>query len=218
MAYWHWKTASPGAVKLAAGQRTTLFIPVRALDGFGEGEISAQISGLTLPGETFAPQQKQWKLGVRPAFAAQTVNSGAMLNPGESWHAPCAAPCRNVPDNAARSCTVQRQTPVEPCALYSGTESLPVRVPRNKPPAACSRRCTPTPHSLKRWASKASDEQRRAAVDLGISRLLQMQRDDGGFSLWDKSGSEEYWLTAYVTDFLGQRLRSGLQRTDKCAE
>lgn len=47
-----------------------------------------------------------------------------------------------------------------------------------------------------------SDEKRRAAVDIGISRLVQMQRDNGGFALWDKNGSEEYWLTAYVMDFL----------------
>jgi uncharacterized protein YfaS (alpha-2-macroglobulin family) len=25
-----------------------------------------------------------------------------------------------------------------------------------------------------------------------------MQREDGGFALWDKNGPEEYWLTAYV--------------------
>ncbi|XNM60296.1 hypothetical protein ACLK1T_20795 [Escherichia coli] len=47
-----------------------------------------------------------------------------------------------------------------------------------------------------------SDEKRRASVDIGISRLLQMQRDNGGFALWDKNGDEEYWLTAYVLDFL----------------
>lgn len=29
-----------------------------------------------------------------------------------------------------------------------------------------------------------------------------MQRDNGGFALWDKNGDEEYWLTAYVMDFL----------------
>ncbi len=53
-----------------------------------------------------------------------------------------------------------------------------------------------------------SDEKRRAAVDLGIARLLQMQRDDGGFALWDKNGPEEYWLTAYAMDFL---VRAGEQ-------
>jgi uncharacterized protein YfaS (alpha-2-macroglobulin family) len=35
-----------------------------------------------------------------------------------------------------------------------------------------------------------------------------MQREDGGFALWDKNGPEEYWLTAYVTDFL---VRAGEQ-------
>jgi uncharacterized protein YfaS (alpha-2-macroglobulin family) len=45
-------------------------------------------------------------------------------------------------------------------------------------------------------------------VDIGISRLLQMQRDDGGFALWDKEGPEEYWLTAYAMDFL---VRAGEQ-------
>ncbi|VDZ77479.1 lipoprotein [Salmonella bongori] len=53
-----------------------------------------------------------------------------------------------------------------------------------------------------------SDEKRRAAVDIGISRILQMQRDDGGFALWDKNGPEEYWLTAYAMDFL---IRAGEQ-------
>lgn len=53
-----------------------------------------------------------------------------------------------------------------------------------------------------------SDEKRRASVDIGVSRLLQMQRDNGGFALWDKNGDEEYWLTAYVMDFL---VRAGEQ-------
>jgi uncharacterized protein YfaS (alpha-2-macroglobulin family) len=70
-------------VQLAPGARSTLFVPVSARDGFGDGQVNATISGLSLPGETFAPMQKQWKIGVRPAFPAQTVNSGAVLQPGK---------------------------------------------------------------------------------------------------------------------------------------
>lgn len=77
-------------VQLAPGARSTLFIPVSALAGFGDGQVNATISGLSLPGETFAPLQKQWKIGVRPAYPAQTVNSGAVLQPGESWQPPAA--------------------------------------------------------------------------------------------------------------------------------
>ena len=36
----------------------------------------------------------------------------------------------------------------------------------------------------------------------GIDRLLGMQLSNGGFSLWDNQGPEEYWLSVYVTDFL----------------
>ncbi len=43
---------------------------------------------MNLPGETLADLHKQWKIGVRPAFPAQTVNNGAVLQPGESWSVP----------------------------------------------------------------------------------------------------------------------------------
>lgn len=196
------ESAQPAPVTLAPGERSTLFIPVRALEGFGDGEISAQISGLTLPGETFTPEQKQWKLGVRPPFAAQTVSSGAMLKPGESWQ----APGQHLAGISLATLTGR--------LLFSGKP--PLNIARyieelRAYPYGCLEQITsglfPSLYTnaaqLKALGIKGeSDEQRRAAVDIGISRLLQMQRDDGGFSLWDKNGPEEYWLTAYVTDFL----------------
>lgn len=54
-----------------------------------------------------------------------------------------------------------------------------------------------------------SDEKRRAAIDVGISRLLQMQLENGGFALWDREGPEEYWLTAYAMDFLVRASEQG---------
>lgn len=72
---------SPAAVELAPGVRTTLFIPVRALPGYGDGEIQATISGLALPGETVADQHKQWKIGVRPAFPKLTRQSPLRRRP-----------------------------------------------------------------------------------------------------------------------------------------
>ncbi len=64
-------------------------MPVSALPGFGDGG-ERHYQRPEPAGETFAPLQKQWKIGVRPAFPAQTVNSGAVLQPGESWQAPAA--------------------------------------------------------------------------------------------------------------------------------
>lgn len=42
-----------------------------------------------------------------------------------------------------------------------------------------------------------------------------MQRDNGGFALWDKNGDEEYWLTAYVMDFL---VRTQVSRVTACRQ
>lgn len=54
-----------------------------------------------------------------------------------------------------------------------------------------------------------TDDDRRKAIELGIPHLLSMQRPDGGFSLWDRNGREEYWLTAYAADFLNRANQRG---------
>ena len=198
----------PAQVNLAPGVRSTLFVPVRAKEGFGDGELQATISGLNVPGESIGPQQKQWKIGVRPAFPAQTVNNGVMLQPGESW-TPAAEGVANF-----SPVTVQGQL------LFSGKPPLNlaryIRELKAYPYGCLEQTTSGLFPSLYTNAAQLkalgitgdTDEKRRAAIETGISRLLQMQRDNGGFALWDKNGPEEYWLTAYAMDFL---VRAGEQ-------
>ncbi|POT60052.1 hypothetical protein C3432_04965 [Citrobacter amalonaticus] len=198
----------PAPVNLAPGVRTTLFIPVRAKEGFGDGELQATLTGLELPGETIGAQHKQWKIGVRPAFPAQTVNNGVMLQPGETWNMPADELTNFSP------VTVQGQL------LFSGKPPLNlaryIRELKAYPYGCLEQTTSGLFPSLYTNAAQLkalgiagdTDDKRRAAVDTGISRLLQMQRDNGGFALWDKNGPEEYWLTAYVMDFL---VRAGEQ-------
>ena len=198
----------PAPVNLAPGVRTTLFIPVRAKEGFGEGELQATLTGLNLPGETLPAQHKQWTIGVRPAWPAQTVNSGTVLQAGETWH----APAQNLENFSP--VTLQGQL------LLSGKPSLNlaryIRELKAYPYGCLEQTASGLFPSLYTNAAQLkalgiagdTDEKRRAAVDTGISRMLQMQRDNGGFALWDNNGPEEYWLTAYAMDFL---VRAGEQ-------
>jgi uncharacterized protein YfaS (alpha-2-macroglobulin family) len=196
-------------VKLAPGARSTLFIPVRALEGFGDGELSAEITGLNLPGETVTPQIKQWKIGVRPAFPAQTVNSGAVLTPGEVWAVPAEHLSGLAPKTLEGQLLLSGRPPLNLARYIRELKAYPY---------GCLEQTTsglfPSLYTNKAQLSAlgitgTSDEERRAAIDLGISRLLEMQRENGGFGLWDKEGSEEYWLTAYVTDFLTRASEQG---------
>lgn len=200
--------AQPAPITLQPGVRNIQFVPVSAKEGFGDGQVDITVSGLALPGETLPPVSKSWKLGVRPAFPAQTVNMGAALQPGESWNVP--------PDSLANfsPATVQGQL------LLSGKPPLNlaryIRELNAYPYGCLEQTASGLFPSLYTNAAQLktlgitgdSDEKRRAAVDVGISRMLQMQRQDGGFALWDKEGPEEYWLTAYAMDFL---VRAGEQ-------
>ncbi|HDR2754529.1 TPA: alpha-2-macroglobulin family protein [Enterobacter asburiae] len=202
------ESAQPQPVKLAPGVRTTLFIPVRALAGYGDGEITAQVTGLALPGETFAPQQKSWKIGVRPAFPAQTVNTGAMLNSGESWTAPAQHINGLSPETLQGQLLLSGKPPLNLARYIRELQAYPYGCLEQTTSGLFPSLYTNAAQLTALGIKGDSDDKRRAAIDIGISRLLQMQRDNGGFALWDKNGQEEYWLTAYVTDFL---VRAGEQ-------
>ncbi len=199
---------SPTAVELAPGVRTTLFIPVRALTGYGDGEVQATISGLDLPGETVADQHKQWKIGVRPAFPAQTVNYGMALQPGETWVMPVEELQNFSPVSLEGQLLLSGKPPLNIARYIKELKAYPYGCLEQTASGLFPSLYTNAAQLQALGIKGDSDDKRRAAVDIGISRLLQMQRDNGGFALWDKNGDEEYWLTAYVMDFL---VRAGEQ-------
>lgn len=199
---------SPAAVELAPGVRTTLFIPVRALPGYGDGEIQATISGLALPGETVADQHKQWKIGVRPAFPAQTVNYGTALQLGETWAIPADGLQNFSPVTLEGQLLLSGKPPLNIARYIKELKAYPYGCLEQTASGLFPSLYTNAAQLQALGIKGDSDEKRRASVDIGISRLLQMQRDNGGFALWDKNGDEEYWLTAYVMDFL---VRAGEQ-------
>ncbi|WP_407575245.1 alpha-2-macroglobulin family protein [Raoultella terrigena] len=195
-------------VQLAPGARRTLFVPVSAKEGFGDGQLSATISGLNLPGETFAPMQKQWKIGVRPAFPARTVNAGAVLQPGESWQVPPEQTLGFSPATLQGQLVFSGKPPLNLARYIRDLKAYPYGCLEQTASGLFPSLYTSAAQLKTLGITGDSDEKRRAAVDIGIARLLQMQRDDGGFALWDKNGPEEYWLTAYAMDFL---VRAGEQ-------
>lgn len=195
-------------VQLAPGARRTLFVPVSAKEGFGDGQLSATISGLNLPGEAFAPMQKQWKIGVRPAFPARTVNAGAVLQPGESWQAPAEQVLGFSAATLQGQLVFSGKPPLNLARYIRDLKAYPYGCLEQTASGLFPSLYTSAAQLKTLGISGDSDEKRRAAVDIGIARLLQMQRDDGGFALWDKNGPEEYWLTAYAMDFL---VRAGEQ-------
>ncbi len=188
-------------LQLTQGQRTTLQIPVRALGGYGQGTLKVTVNGLDLPGESLPPLSREWTLGVRPAYPATLQNFRAVLK-GDSWSLP-AGTLEQFEVAGREALLVLSSRP--PLNLAEQIRALKAY------PYGCLEQTTsglyPSLYadadSLKRLGIKGEPaEQRRKSIELGIEHLLSMQRYNGSFGLWSADSDEEYWLTAYVTDFL----------------
>lgn len=190
------------SVALAPQQRTALSIPVQAGQGYGDGVLDVTINGISLPGETFNPLNKQWKIGVRPAFPAQTISAGTQLMPGEQWRLPAGWLDGLSASTLEGKLLISGRPPLNLARYISELYAWPYGCLEQTTSGLFPSLYTNRAQLQALGIKTSSDEKRREAVESGIAHLLEMQLENGGFGLWSKDSAEEYWLTAYATDFL----------------
>ncbi|WP_028695580.1 alpha-2-macroglobulin family protein [Pseudomonas cremoricolorata] len=192
-------------ISLAEGQRQTLMIPVQAEGGLGQGKVLVQVSGLELPGEAAKPFSREWTLGVRPAYPALLKHFRVALK-DQPWSLPEQELAAFEPAGLEATLALSSRPPLNIAEQIRALEAYPY---------GCAEQTTsglyPSLYadaaSLKRLGIKGeAADVRKRKIEAGIEHLLGMQRYNGSFGLWSADSEEEYWLTAYVTDFL-QRAR-----------
>ncbi|OCQ51337.1 hypothetical protein Ppb6_03565 [Photorhabdus australis subsp. thailandensis] len=201
--------AASKEITLEKGKRVTVEIPVAADRGFGQGEIFLTVDGLNLPGEDLEQYKNSWKIGVRPAQPAETMLFADVIHQGENWQLPLDAISGLAPETLEGQLLLTSRPPLQISRyireLYAYPYGCLEQTISGLYPSLYSNEA-----ELKKLGIKTeSDNKRRASIDEGIIHLLSMQRHDGGFSLWDRAGDEEYWLTAYATDFLFRASQRG---------
>ncbi|WP_380183647.1 alpha-2-macroglobulin [Kalamiella sp. sgz302252] len=205
------ENAEPLALALAAGERKTLFIPVSARPGFGEGEVATEITGLNLPGETVEPLNQNWKIGVRSPYPAETRSFSSVMQTGKAWNLPAEAFSGLAPSTMQGHLVLSNRLPFNIARYISELYAYPYGCLEQTTSGLYPSLFT-NQMQLKALGIKGStDAARRESIGIGIDRLAGMQRGNGGFGLWSKESPEEFWLTAYVTDFL---IRAGEQGYD----
>lgn len=189
-------------LSLEAGKRTSINLPVKSDYGFGEGKISMTINGLTVPNEQLKPYTNQWNIGVRPAQPAETVAFAESIQPGNIWTLPSEAISGLSPDTLEGQVLLTSRAPLQISRYISELFAYPYGCLEQTVSGLYPSLYSNQAELQKLGIKSQTDQDRRKALDLGIPHLLSMQRHDGSFSLWDRSGSEEFWLTPYATDFL----------------
>lgn len=182
---------------LQDGERTTLKVPLRAAQAFGQSTISMEVEGTKL--ETL---QRDWKLGIRPAYPAVTRSSFKMLEQNQSVFVDGTDLGNLMPDS------IQALLSVSPHADLQLQNHLHYLL---QYPYGCLEQTSSTIYPLV-WADpqtqatlglrQITEDERLKRIEAGLTRLAGMQLPNGGYGMWSRNDSEAHYLTVYVADFL----------------
>ncbi|PHM38283.1 alpha-2-macroglobulin family protein [Xenorhabdus innexi] len=195
-------------ITLETGEKATIHIPVKAGYGFGQGEIFLTLDGLKVSNE-IQQYKNSWKIAVRPAYPAVTRQFANIIRQGEEWLLPPDAITGLAPATLEGQLLLTSRPPLQIARYVRELYAYPYGCLEQTISGLYPSLYSNEAELKKLGIHTQTDEKRRAAIEAGITHLLSMQRYDGSFSLWDRNGDEEYWLTAYAADFLFRANQQG---------
>ncbi|MDE1461896.1 alpha-2-macroglobulin family protein [Spartinivicinus poritis] len=195
-------TTESQTIQLADQAKTQLVYAVKAKQMMGQGIINLSINNIKLADQSEPLSiNREWRLGTRPAYPAIANKQFAEIAPNQQVS--LAPDSFNWLEGTAIGRLALHSMP--PLNISSHIDAL------NAYPYGCLEQTTSGifPHALiepdafqQLGVSTKNAESKIKAVNKGISRILGMQKSNGSFGLWDSHSHEEFWLTAYATDFL----------------
>lgn len=185
-------------ITLEEGEKITLNYAVKALAHEGKASFSLNISGIKLLEDV----NRQWSLGLRPAYPATLTRSQKVLQQGESLRLDPTIAQALFPETVQASLTISPKANIDLQAQLTHLLQYPYGCLEQT-----SSRAYPllfaTPDKQKSMGLKTvSEDKRLDMINKGIERLAMLQLSNGGYGLWNNTSAEEHWLTAYVADFL----------------
>lgn len=189
--------ASSRSFSLASGQREKLQYAIQANQPWGEGEVT-----LTLESDTSGNLQRSWQIGARPAYPAQRRVSHGVLDPGKTLSIP-AEWSEGLVTTTARASLVASASPELDIRPYASALT--------QYPYGCLEQTTSKGFALalatpdnqdKLGLNLANSGRRSQLVQMTLDRLVELQRHNGGFSMWDRASTESPWLTSYAAALL----------------
>ena len=183
-------------VALEADRKTTLPFTIKG-DNLQQGSVKIRVAG-----DGFTAIEREWKIGLRPAYPAEIRMANAILDPGAAFtvpstlfkdlHGATAEMLLSVGNKANLNLPVHIRDLLHypyGCLEQTSSSAYPYALATEQNQA----RFNMTP---------VTAQQRAERIDVALTRIAGMQASNGGFGLWDDTSPEEHWLTVYVTDFM----------------
>ncbi len=177
-------------------QKRILRIPLEAGSAIGLTEVQVRIDSPLMKLDRSFPLQ------VQAPTPRQSLLKRYAIAPGESVEVKEADLGGFLKQTVTATLSVSDKAPIDVRSAVQGLLTYPY---------GCAEQTTSTayPHvfideaAAKQFGLKPFTQAQRAEMlDKAIAKLAGMQAPNGGFSLWGNVSEYEYWLSAYVTNFL----------------
>jgi uncharacterized protein YfaS (alpha-2-macroglobulin family) len=206
--------AQSDVITLPPKKRKTLQFPLSSKGAFGVGKIN-----LKLTGSDFVAN-RTLEFEIRPAWPGERfILQKALDKTGDRYQVPQEILLGLIPETTTTTLTVSNQPPLE---LKSVLKNL------IKYPYGCLEQTTSRAYPYLYLDNNVIEalnlkpvtaRERNTQVQTAIARLSGMQLSNGAFTLWGGGyGSEEYWLTPYVTNFLLDAKEQGFMVPEQLLE
>jgi alpha-2-macroglobulin len=156
---------------------------------------------------------RDWTLAVRPAQFRLTEHLAARLQPGEQTAYSQAVIDGFVPGTAEVLLGFSPRPDLDVPGLLRALDRYPY---------GCLEQTTSRALPLlyvadvaEVWGGKGVATGQKTRIRDAVRRVLEMQRGDGGFALWNPAGDAELWLSSYAVDFLIRARAAGFKVPDR---
>ncbi|AGA33297.1 Alpha-2-macroglobulin [Thioalkalivibrio nitratireducens DSM 14787] len=205
---WHQRKALAGldgsrTLTLDRGRRQVVTLPLQG-ERQGHGELL-----LELEGPEGLSVERRLELAVRPAFARRDIREAGRLEPDGTRLLGGAAVAGLIPETLSSQITLDSRPQWDVAGLVRQLDLYPYGCLEQVASAAFP--LLDLPGLLDDPGAQAPDPQR---VPDAVTRILEMQLDNGGFTLWGGSGEPDVWVSVYAIDFLGEARRQGVEVPD----
>lgn len=184
-------------ISLKDQQKQTLRFKLEAGSAFGMSEVR-----LAVTGQDGLKLERSFGLQVQAATPNQQIVRRYTVNPGESLEIKDAGLSGLIKNTVQAHLQISDKAPIDVRSAIHGLLTYPY---------GCAEQTTSTayPHvfvdeeGARLFGLKPYTQAQRAdMLEKAIARLGAMQAPNGGFSLWGNVAEYQYWLSAYIGNFL----------------
>ena len=214
---------TPMKLSLPPSEKQTLQLPVTAGPAPGRATLSCRITGLTAVNPETGKKEarelhRSWFLETRPPYPALTRIWKKTLAPGQSFTIAPADLEGLVARTVAVSAGLGSEPPINLADHVSQLFAYPYGCLEQTLSGLFPHVLLTREEMADLGVAASTREETARKIEIGIQRLLEKQKSSGGFGLWESSGPESPWLSAYACHFFILAHTAGFEVPDSAVK